>query len=110
MSNIHRLGDFENANNNNAGRSDRMPLIANRQGQGDPRKEHFGSFLKNFCCPMFTFKSFIFVITIIDFIMYIITLIVGGVGKDSFLQVNDSTLDKYGNLVLFILIKRIVLK
>lgn len=97
MSNIHRIGDFENDNNRN--QRGRVPFLNNNRANQDPRKEHFGSFLKNFCCPTFTVKSFIFIIAIVDVIMFIITLVHGGVGKQGFLQVNPNTLKKFGSLV-----------
>jgi membrane associated rhomboid family serine protease len=80
MSNIHRISDLENGNNGQgrgAGNS-RMPLLGGRIIQGgNPRSEKFPSFLKNFCCPYFTYKSFIFFITIVDLIMFIITISFG---------------------------------
>ncbi len=41
----------------------------------NPREENFWDFLKYSCCPTFTIKSFIFTITIVDIILFIISLI-----------------------------------
>ncbi len=46
-------------------------------GEGDPRQENFCKFLKNFCCPMFLFKSIIFFVSIADIIMYCVSLAYG---------------------------------
>jgi membrane associated rhomboid family serine protease len=99
MSNVHRISDFENQGNrrNNA---QGMPLLGgNANSQGDPRKESFPSFLKNFCCPLFTFKSFIFAITLIDITMYIISISFGITNSEDYLLApKGSTLDKLGQL------------
>lgn len=41
----------------------------------DPRKESFFQMLKFTFCPTFTIKSFIFFITLIDYIVFLITVI-----------------------------------
>jgi hypothetical protein len=75
MSNIRGIGDFENQP---GGSRNRVPLL----GQGlmsseNPRKEPFFSFIKNFICPLSTWKSVIFAISMIDIIVYIVTLCFG---------------------------------
>lgn len=40
----------------------------------NPREENFCKFLKNFCCPMFLFKSVIFFVSIVDLIMYFVSI------------------------------------
>ena len=105
MSNIHGMNDFSNSNNNVRSNSNqRSPLVNNRfNSEGDPRNQRFFSFLKNFCCPNFTIKSFIFFITIIDVILYIVTLTPGleltVLGKTQILAPKRETLIKYGALV-----------
>ena len=39
-----------------------------------PREENFAHMLKFTFCPTFTFKSFIFFVTIVDILVYIMTL------------------------------------
>jgi hypothetical protein len=76
MSNVHGIGDYdrESGAGNNA-RS--VPILGGGGNNGNPRKENFFSFIKNFCCPLSTWKSFIFAITMIDIIVYLITLCFG---------------------------------
>lgn len=74
MSNYAPFGDNENRTRN-------VSLFAAgiTSNSGNPRQETFGSFLKNFCCPQYKFKSFIMAITIIDIIIYIVTLSYDGI-------------------------------
>ena len=46
------------------------------------REQTFGNFLTTTCCPRFKFLSFIFIISCIDVVYYIITLIYGGIVPD----------------------------
>jgi len=48
--------------------------MGNASDPGDPRKENFCKFLQNFCCPMFVFTSVIFFVSIVDVIMYCVSL------------------------------------
>jgi hypothetical protein len=100
--NIHRISDFEN---NNAGGNNRqnVPLLGGNLSYQNPRKEPFCIFLKNFCCPLSTIKSVMFVVSMIDIIMYIITISFG-VEKSypdspSLLAPRGDILDKFGELV-----------
>lgn len=68
--------------------------------QGDPRKDSPLDMCKT-CCPTITWKSFTAIITLVDVIMYIVTLAVGGVsgycdGID-FLPPSPDTLHQFGN-------------
>jgi membrane associated rhomboid family serine protease len=99
--NVHRISDLENQNNNNPGRGNsRIPLLGgNLNMSGDPRKESFGLFLKNFCCPLFTYKSFIFLITIVDLTLFIISISFGIENtKDALLKPKVETLEWLGML------------
>jgi len=105
MANIHRLGDYNNNNqNNNYGRPQfggggnqrvdnafsSQPLLGGmgRGGAGgnvqfvDPRRETFFDMLKFTCCTTFTIYSFIFFITMIEILIFIVTLIWTGVNGD----------------------------
>ena len=99
MSNIHRISDLENNNNNN--RRDRIPMLGgNLSEYPDARKEPFSIFIKNFFCPLFTFKSFVFIITIINLIVYIVSIAQGIEVSDSYLlPPRQDTLDNMGSLV-----------
>jgi hypothetical protein len=97
MSNIHRISDFEN----NPRRQENVPLMgSNFSSTDDPRKEAFPSFIKNFCCPLLTWKSFIVFISIVDTIMFIIA-ISQGVDKsmELLLPPTKEVLDRMGSLV-----------
>jgi membrane associated rhomboid family serine protease len=102
MSNIHRIGDYENDRNTGANRSN-VPLLGSGLGNsGNPRKESFFTFLKNFCCPLSTIKSVIFCITVLDLIVYVITLFFGITASTpnnpSLLAPLPETLDNFGSL------------
>jgi hypothetical protein len=108
MSNVHGISDFpDNSNRNNMRNSNNnqgVPLMGNRfNNDGNPREQSFFGFLKGFCCPNFTPKSFVFIITIIDIILYIITLCVkiqpASLNKVQILAPTIETLRKYGALV-----------
>jgi hypothetical protein len=95
MANVHRLGDYNgggggNNNNNQNGNyrpqfgNDRannafqnQPLLGGLQNQQfvDPRRETIFDMLKFTCCPNFSVYSFIFYITLIDIIIYAVTVI-----------------------------------
>lgn len=65
---------------------------------GNPREESFWKFLNNFFCPFFKFKSFICLITIIDIIMYIVTLAYDGIDDidNGLLAPTFKSLDLFG--------------
>lgn len=93
MSNIHGLNNY-NSNN----RSQRYPMMGGSNNPtGDPRNETFSQFLKDFCCPTFVFKSVIFSVSIIDVIIYIITLCYGiQPNPNELLAPLTTTLDNFG--------------
>ncbi len=101
MSNIHRLGDYPNDRRSN----DRMPMMGGMNNpSGDPRKESFLGFIKDFCCATFVFKSVIFIISVIDVVIYIATLCYGiKLDPNELLAPKTETLDMFGMKVLFIL-------
>lgn len=115
MANVHRIGDYVNDNEANRPAQQRQvgmgnifgggggindedtrnnPLIrAYAQPPGDPRRETFWSMLKIYFCPAFTWKSFIFIIAIIDIVMFIVSLaLTDGLDDDSFLGIKTKTL------------------
>ena len=76
MSNIRGMGDFSNRAGGSG--NDRIPLLGSGSGSnGNPRKESFLSFLKNFCCPLTTYKSVIFIISVMDIITYLVSISFG---------------------------------
>ena len=94
MANVHRLGDYNGGgggNNNNQNGNYRpqfgndrannafqnQPLLGGLQNQQfvDPRRETIFDMLKFTCCPNFSVYSFIFYITLIDIILYAVTVI-----------------------------------
>jgi hypothetical protein len=104
MSNIHRLSDFENREAGGNRQGGAAPLLGTIRQQGDPRKESFFSFVKNLLCPQSTWKSFIFFISLIDIVVYIITLCFGieesTMKAPTLLGPKSATLDKFGDLVI----------
>ncbi len=69
--------------------------------EGNPRDENFCKFLKNFCCPMFLFKSVIFFVSIADLIMYIVSVAYGIKNTPTeLLAPKVSTLDMLGMKVI----------
>lgn len=86
MANIHRIGDQENNGNNGNipqgnGPPDAIPFLMGyyEQNPKDPREENFLDFMKQSCCPQFQLKSFIVAISILEVIMFIISLSVSEV-------------------------------
>lgn len=73
----------------------------NNQQFVNPRKETFFQMLKFTFCPTFTFYSFIFFVTMVDIVLYIITLLMTMFGNYSldpfqFLGPSALLLDKFG--------------
>jgi len=105
MSNVHRLNDYE-SNSPPQRRGSRMssalPFMSGVGGSGDPRKETVCDMLRYTCCPQLKLKSFIAIITIVDIVMFIIVLAVGGSPHGSaltpvaFLAPNPDTLWYFG--------------
>jgi membrane associated rhomboid family serine protease len=102
-----RVRTIRDLNNQNPGPNQRMlggqpgndyPILNSARFEGTPedaRKETFWEMLKFIFCPYFTMKSFIFVITIVDVIMYIITVSYD-YDTDNFLQPRTDTLITFG--------------
>ncbi len=102
MSNIHRLNDFEDGSSRP--NASNVPFLGGRvTNTGNPRNESFFNFIKNFCCPYSTWKSFIFIISMLDIFMYILTLSFGiGISTKEapyLLPPKPEILDKFGDLV-----------
>ena len=55
--------------------------------KGDPREQTVISFIKETICPFFTFKSFSFVVIVLNMVLYIVTLCVHGL--DDFFKYYD---------------------
>ena len=68
--------------------------------KGDPREQTVISFIKETLCPFFTFKSFSFVVIVLNMLLYIITLCVHGLDVVymyyDFLPPSSLTLDQFG--------------
>ena len=111
MADVHGLNDFRNNNTNNnrtyramndnqQGSEGGMGTFMNIRSTGDPRKETFWTFLKTFMCPQLQFLSFTCIIIGTLVIVYIVTLIIGGVDTDHaevFLSPSQKVLE-YGTL------------
>ena len=69
------------------------------EGSGnDPRDDSFWKFSRDFCCPTFKFLSATFIISAIDVVIYLLTLIIGGIKPTPFelLAPTHDTLDTFG--------------
>jgi membrane associated rhomboid family serine protease len=103
-SNIHGVSDnfYSNNNNNQNYSNDNSPVFARNLYKGDPKAQSIPSFLKETLCPCFSFKSFSFIIIVINIVIYIITLIPHGLSQNDlkryFLPPNEVTLETFGNL------------
>lgn len=88
MANIHGMGDYDNEaprRNNNQQNNQAGPIEAPEflrafqvggNDRGDPRKEGFCEMLKNnLTAPAFGMKYFIAIVSIVDILSYIITLV-----------------------------------
>ena len=107
MANIHGFGDRDNNRNifrnyrlspsNGENNNNEMFLLGGNDNV-KPREETFYHFIKNLICPRLTLNSFIFVITIINLIAYILTLIQGIQQIDDemdFLSPKNSVINDY---------------
>jgi hypothetical protein len=105
--NIHGIGDY----GRNRGQNNSYILGGGTQMYGNPREEGFFKFTRDFCCPMFVFKSFIFFISIVDIIFYLLTLF-GGIKITPFelLAPTVQSLDNYGMKVIILFYLRILIK
>lgn len=102
MDNIHGFGN-NNDNNNNVDQNNSGMMPVMMQGaeneQINYREQTFGGFLKDTCCPEFKTKSFIFVICIIDVVIYLLTLFYGGIdgsNPSQLLAPTTEALDAFG--------------
>ena len=117
MANVHRLGDYAGDNENNRNRNYQpqfggdqraenafrnQPLLGGLQNQQfvDPRRETIFDMLKLTCCPNFSVYSFIFYITMIDIIVYVVTVIIsltkGRLSDTDFLGPTSDVLISFG--------------
>jgi membrane associated rhomboid family serine protease len=98
-SNIHGIGESRNNGNND---DDSTPLFMMGNYKGDPREQPVFSFLKQTLCPCFKFKSFSFIIIIVNIAIYIFSLFPHGLNEFQkefyFLPPSGETLDKLGDL------------
>ncbi len=93
MNNIHGINDISNRRGDG-----RFPMIGGyNDPSGDPRREGFFTFIRDFCCPTFVFKSFIFIISCVDLVIYILTILYGiKMNPNELLAPTTDTLDKFG--------------
>lgn len=82
--------------------NDSEPLLLKIQYKGDPRAQSIPNFLKQTICPFFTFKSFSFIIIVLNTIIFIVTLFPHGLDSDDkgkfFLPPSRVTLNDVGDL------------
>ena len=79
-SNIHGIGDSPKDNNNS--QEDSSPLLFKINYKGDPKEQSIPNYLKQTLCPFFSFKSFSFIIIVINIIIFIISLIPYGLNQN----------------------------
>ena len=98
--NIHLIGGGEGESDSES--SHKTPIFLKIVYKGDPRKQTLLSYLKEVICPFFRFKSFSFIILIINLLVFIISLIPNGLEGSQrgykFLPPSIITLDKMGSL------------
>lgn len=102
-SNIHGINHNQGYNNNNQyDPNDTEPIFSKFAYRGDPKQQSIPSFLKESICPFFSFKSFTFIIIVINIVIYIITLIPHGLDDGDlylyFLPPSSVTLRDFGDL------------
>ena len=99
--NIHLIGS-SNDNDSDTESTHKTPIFMKIVYKGDPREQTFFSYLKEVICPFFRFKSFSFIILVINLLVFIISLIPNGLEKSQkelkFLPPSTITLDKMGSL------------
>ena len=98
-SNIHGINSLRNEENRNRGNSNFRPamLMSSEESLSNIREETFPHFIKQMCCPHITIKSIILWVSILDIIIYIITLFFG-IQKSAteLLAPTYKTLDNFG--------------
>ena len=96
-SNIHLVGGDDDDDSSN-----KSQIFSKIVYKGDPRKQTLLSYLKEVICPFFRFFSFSFIILIINFIVFIISLIPNGLEPSQksikFLPPSVATLELFGSL------------
>ena len=75
-SNIHLVGEEDDDGDSNSNYN--TPIFSKIIYKGDPREQTLLNYLKEVICPFFSFNSFSFVILLINFIVFIISLIPNG--------------------------------
>lgn len=99
--NIHGMSSPENEDNNRD-ENDSTPLLLRIRYRGNAKNQTICNYFKETICPLFTFKSFSFIIIIINIVIYIISLIPHGLNKRkiefSFLPPSSQTLNDMGAL------------
>lgn len=101
--NLHGMNDIERNRQGGGSGNRNMPMMggSNSEPSGDPRQETFVKFIRDFCCPTFFFKSFVFIISCVDLIIYIITLAYGiKLVPNELLAPKTETLDMFGMKVI----------
>ena len=80
----------------------RMRVMGSPDDDTDPRSESFWNFSKTFCCPNFSFMSATFIISVLDLLIYLITLFHGGIKHTptELLAPVSDTLDTFGMKVI----------
>ncbi len=103
-SNIHGIDHNPSYNNNNNqyDPDDSQPIFSKFAYKGDPKEQPTLNFIKETLCPFFSFKSFTFIIIVINILVYFITLFPHGLSEADlyffFLPPNEKTLSDFGNL------------
>ena len=97
QNNIHLIGEEDDSDSSN-----NTPLLSKMIYKGDPREQSFISYLKEVICPFFRFKSFSFAILVINFLVFIISLIPNGIKQSQksvkLLPPSIITLEMFGSL------------
>ena len=96
-SNVHLIGEDDDSESGNI-----TPIYSKFAYKGDPREQSLLSYLKEIICPFFRFKSFSFIILVINFIVFIVSLIPNGLEPSlksvKFLPPSVTTLELFGSL------------
>ena len=99
-SNIHLVGEEDDNGDSNSNYN--TPIFSKIIYKGDPREQTLLNYLKEVICPFFSFNSFSFVILLINFIVFIISLIPNGLEPSQkgvkFLPPSIKTLELLGSL------------
>ena len=105
--NIHGFGETDSNNNKTNddyqySYDDPTPILLKRRYTGDPRNQSIPNYLKETLCPFLHFRSFSFIIIIINVVIYIISLFPHGLDDSYkelyFLPPSTITLGDFGHL------------